>query len=275
MTWLDKLEKRLRPFAVPNLTIYLIAGQTIVYVLALSRPGIRDAVALIPARVLAGEAWRVVTFLFYPPITNALFAFFAWYLLYLMGDALEHQWGTARYNIFLLIGYLATVAASFLTPNAQQTNFYLLESIFLAFAYLFPDFQILLFFILPVKVKWLALLAWIQFFLTFAFGGWTARMAILAAVLNFLLFFGRDLWLKMRAGRLRMERQAQRIKHENQPIHRCVVCGVTDTSDPGMDFRYCSRCADSPCYCRDHIRDHTHRTATGGERSGRPPDEPS
>ncbi len=260
MTWLDKLEKRLRPFAVPHLTVVLIAGQTIVWALSLSKPEIRGVIALVPARVFEGEVWRLVTFLFYPPITNAIFAFFAWYLLYLMGDALEHQWGATRYNIFLLIGYLATVAASLLTPGAAQTNFYLLESIFLAFAYRFPDFQILLFFILPVKVKWLALIAWIQFFISFALGGWTTRLAILAAVLNFLLFFGRDIWMAMRAGRRRMARQAQRIKEEHEPVHRCVVCGVTDKSDPGMDFRYCSRCADSPCYCAEHIRNHDHRT---------------
>ncbi len=259
MTWLDKLEKRLRPFAVPNLTVALIVGQAIVWVLSQTKPEILGAIVLIPDRVFAGEVWRLVTFLFYPPITNAIFAFFAWYLFYLMGSALEGEWGVTRYNIFLAIGYLATLAASLLTPHAEQTNFYLLESVFLAFAYLFPNFELMLFFLLPVKVKWLALLAWIQFLFGFAFGGWTGRLAILAAVLNFFLFFGRDLVMRIRAGRHRMERQARQLQQQNEPVHRCVVCGITDQSDPGMDFRYCSRCADSPCYCVEHIRDHPHR----------------
>ena len=86
--------------------------------------------------------------------------------------------------------------------------------------------------------------------------GLALGLAILAAVLNFLLFFGRDIWTAMRAGRRRMERQARRIQQENEPVHRCVVCGVTDKSNPEMDFRYCSRCVDSPCYCAEHIRDH-------------------
>lgn len=261
MSWLDKAERWVRPFAVPNVTVYLIVGQTIVWALALSKPEILDAVALVPARVLQGEVWRLVTFIFDPPVTNAIFAFFAWYLFYLMGDALEHQWGVARYNLFLLIAYLATLLASFLTPQAMSTNAYIGGSVFLAFAYLFPDFQILLFFILPVKVKWLALITWIGYFLRFAFGPtWTDRFLVLAAVLNFLLFFGRDIFMTMRAGRYRMKRQVQQIKQQGQPVHCCVVCGVTDKSSPDMDFRYCSKCADSPCYCRDHIRDHEHRT---------------
>lgn len=272
MIWLDKLEKRLRPFAVPHLTVALIAGQTIVWALSLTRPEILGAIVLIPERVFAGEVWRLVTFLFYPPITNAFFAFFAWYIFYLMGSALEHEWGITRYNIFLLIGYLATlvaaVAASLLTPlPTEATNLYLLESVFLAFGYLFPNFELLLMFILPVKVKWLALLAWLSLIWEFSqgvllglqIGYWTVSLLVLAAVLNFFLFFGRDLLLKLRAGRHRVARRAQQVQQQDEPVHRCVVCGVTDKSDPGMDFRYCSRCADSPCYCAAHIRDHPHR----------------
>ncbi len=259
MTWLDQLEKRLRPFAVPNLTVALIVGQTIVWALALTKPEILGAIVLVPDLVFAGEVWRLITFVFYPPADSAIFAFFAWYLFYLMGSALEGEWGVTRYNIFLAIGYLATVAVSLLTPHAAQTNFYLLESVFLAFAYLYPNFELLLFFLLPVKVKWLALLAWIQFFLAFTFGAWSTRLAISAAVLNLLLFFGRDLVMRIRAGRHRMERQARQLRQESEPVHRCVVCGVTDKSDPGMDFRYCSRCSDSPCYCGEHIRNHPHR----------------
>lgn len=260
MSWLDRAEHWFRPFAIPGVTVYLIAGQSICFAIGLSKPGIYPAIALIPERVFAGEVWRLVTFLLYPPTQNALFAFFAWYLFYLMGDSLEHQWGAARYNIFLLIAYVATLLASLLTPSFPSTNVYIGGSVFLAFAHLFPDFQILLFFILPVKVRWLALITWILYFIRFALGPWTERFLVLAAVSNFLLFFGRGIILRIRSGRRRMARQAQQIKQENEPVHRCVICGVTDKSDPGMDFRYCSRCADSPCYCQDHIRAHEHRT---------------
>ena len=98
----------------------------------------------------------MLTFVGEPPTTNLLFAFFFWYLFYLMGTVLESTWGAFRYNVYLLVGWAATVAVAFLQPNAPASISFLQASVFLAFAYLYPDFQILLFFILPVKVKWLA-----------------------------------------------------------------------------------------------------------------------
>jgi len=261
VSWLDKLEKRWRPFTIPNLTVILIFGQFLVYALARSKPEILERIVLVPALVMQGEVWRLLTFVFHPPLTNAIFIFFAWYLFYLMGDALENQWGATRYNVFLWIAYLATVAVSFLAPYQVISNGYLGGSVFLAFAYLFPDFQIYLFFILPVKVKWLALLTWIGYFLGFAFGGWSDRLLIMAAVANFLLFFGRDVYHTMRSRKRRMEREMRQIRQEHEPVHRCEICGKTDKSHPGTDFRYCSKCVDTPCYCEDHIRDHEHRTA--------------
>jgi hypothetical protein len=266
MRWLDKLEKRFRPFAVSGVTVYLIVGQTIVWAASLGNEKVRENVLLIPARVFDGEIWRLVTFIFDPPLTNPIFALFAWYLFYLMGDALETQWGVARYNLFLLIAYLATLAAAFLGhPEAAMTNAYIGGSVFLAFAHLFPDFQIYLFFILPVRIKWLALITWIVYAFRFTMGTWTERWLVLAATGNFLLFFGRDIYLTMRSRRRRMEREVLDAVAQHRTVHQCVVCGVTEQDDPAMEFRYCSKCDDSPCYCGDHIRDHQHRTAAAAE----------
>src|SRR5262249_48935520 len=151
-----------------------------------------EPLQLIPERVLDGEAWRLASFLVVPPFTNLFFAFFFWYFLYLMGTALEHHWGTFRFNVSLVIGYLAPVGSAFAVPALPATNGFLYGSLFLAFAYLYPDYEILLFFILPVKVKWLALLTWIGYGLGLVFGDWLTRALILAAISNFLLFFGRD-----------------------------------------------------------------------------------
>ena len=113
-------------------------------------------IALVPTKVLHGEVWRLVTFLCEPPTNNLVFAFFFWYLFFLMGTALESTWGVFRYNVYLLVGWAATVAVSFIQPEAPASAGFLQGSVFLAFAYLYPNFQLLLFFILPVKVKWLA-----------------------------------------------------------------------------------------------------------------------
>jgi hypothetical protein len=171
---------------------------------------------------------------------------------------LENHWGTFRYNIFLLIGYAATIGVSFITPDFPLTNEFMSGSVFLAFAFLYPDFILYLFFILPVKVKWLALATWIFYFLGFVFGGWTTRFTILASVANFLLFFGRDIIVKIKSGRRRMTTQAQRWAAQNKPLHCCTVCGKTDRSDIKAEFRYCSQCRPVQGYCMDHISDHKH-----------------
>ena len=181
MSLLDKIERRFRRFALPHLTIGLILCQVVVYAMSqgqmLKAGGgdpqgqtVLDRIALVPDKVLEGQVWRLLTFVCEPPVTNVVFALFFWYLFYLMGEALELNWGPFRYNVYLLIGYLATVAVSFLTPQAPASIGFLEGSVFLAFAALFPDFVIHLFFLLPVKIKWLALLAWIGYFFALVFG---------------------------------------------------------------------------------------------------------
>ena len=113
MNLLENLERKLRRYAVHNVTLYLILGQVLFFVFALSGRFILQRVVLIPDLVMAGEWWRLITFLFIPPVTNPIFAFFAWYMFYLMGSALEDHWGAFRYNFFLLVGYVVTVAVSF------------------------------------------------------------------------------------------------------------------------------------------------------------------
>lgn len=243
---------------MPNVTLYIIAGQIIFYLFLVTKKLDSEVILLIAGRVLEGQVWRLFTFALVPPEWNPIFAFFAWYLFYLMGSALEHQWGAFRYNIFLLIAYLATVGVSFITPDMPMTNAYIGGSVFLAFAFLYPDFTIYLFFLLPVKVKWLALVTWIFYFISFVFGGWTTRLTVLASAANFLLFFGRDIILKLKSGRRRMTLQAQRLVQENKPFHRCTICGKTDKSHPDAEFRYCGQCRPTVCYCKDHILDHEH-----------------
>ncbi|MBD3306437.1 hypothetical protein GF339_08565 [candidate division KSB3 bacterium] len=265
MTLLDKLEKRFRGYGIPNLTLHLVIGQSLAYVLTMSGQFNLNVILLVPARVLEGEVWRLVTFLIVPPRTHPIFIFFALYLFYLMGTSLENYWGTFRYNIFLLIGYLATLGVSFLHPAYPASNVFLGGSIFLAFATLNPNFELALFFILPVKIKWLALITWIGYFLQLVFGGWPTRLLILASICNYLIFFGRDIALRMRAHRWRMERKAHEFARQNAPIHRCRICGITDKDDPDMTFRYCTKCDGTPCYCQNHIYNHEHITSTSND----------
>jgi membrane associated rhomboid family serine protease len=273
MSPLDKLEGWFGRFAIPHLTLMLVGGQVLVYLVMYAAAGsgeegpseIRDHLALVPEKVLEGEWWRLFTFAVTPAFgANVVWAFFGWYFFWMMGSALEAEWGTFRYNVFLLIGYLATVAVAFALPaqsHVATSSVFWLGSVFLAFAYLYPDYVIRLFFILPIPVKWLALMTWLGYGMTAFFavraGQWNLLLVILAAVLNFLLFFGRDLLWRVGV-RARRREPLPPVKDDRRPQHLCRVCGITDRSHPMMDFRYCSKCEGDCCYCAEHLKTHEH-----------------
>jgi hypothetical protein len=277
MSPLARLDRKFGRYAVPNLTIFLIAGQVLAYI-ANSIPAdgpratVLENIRLMPDKVMQGEWWRLLTFLFDPPVTNIFFAFFFWYLFYLMGTTLESVWGNFRYNVYLAIGYFASIALAiffwftFRVPGQTASNAFLYGSVFLAFARLYPDFELLLFFILPVKIKWLALLTWIGYAWTFMTGDWLARLMVVAAVLNYLLFFGRDIWQNARHGHRRMQHRAKTIQKPSRIVHQCHVCGLNREQAPQKQFRYCSQCDGEYCYCPEHLANHEH--VRKGEESG-------
>ncbi|MFN5561307.1 MAG: hypothetical protein ACK5CF_11190 [Opitutaceae bacterium] len=200
MSWLHRLERWLGPVALPHLTLYLVVAQAFVYLTALL--GLLDPsrVMLVPAAVMAGEWWRLLTFVADPPAAHWLFLAFALYFLYLSGSALEEQWGTVRYNLFLLVGYLLVVGTAFVTPYAPASNLFIGGSIFLAFAQLNPTFTMYVFLVLPIQIRWLALIAWLGYGWSFATGDLATRLSIAAALANYFLFMGHDLWLSLRQG---------------------------------------------------------------------------
>lgn len=268
MPFLDKLERAFGRFAIPNLTLYIIIGQ--VFFVLTSMFGLVNPayLPLIPQLVLAGQWWRLITFVLVPPAVGGgtfglVFLVFAWWVFYFMGSAMEGYWGAFRYNLFLFAGYLLTAGLAFLVPGWIVSNAFLAGSVFLAFAYLNPDFELVLFFILPVKIKWLALFTWVLYLFEFIKGGWGERLQIVAAVGNFFLFFGGDLWQGAGLRRRQMAEKAVRAARSGQAPeirHRCRICGKTDRTHPQLDFRYCSKCAGDQCYCPEHIYNHEHVT---------------
>jgi hypothetical protein len=259
MRFIDRLEKKLGRYAPVNLTVYLIAGQSLFYVLFMMGKVDPSQLWLSAGSLLQGEWWRLLLFPLYPPNCGLLCALFGWYLFYLMGSALEEHWGAFRYDLFLLTGFLLTVSVSFLVPAYPMSTAFLGGSVFLAFAFLFPDFQLLLFFILPVRIKWLALITWLGYGYLILVGGWASRLLVLASIGNFLLFFARDILVNLKYGKRQMTKKVLSATRSNeQPFHRCTVCGITDKTHPDMDFRYCPQCEGQYGYCRDHIFNHEH-----------------
>lgn len=254
MRWLDILERRFGRVAIPNLIFWIVIGQVLFYGLGIFTTFPVDALTLQPGKVLQGEVWRLATFLFVPEIrVISIWVIFVWYLLFIYGSALESSWGEFRFNLFILIGVIGTSAAALIgylaAPFAGEVPiWYLMSSIFLAFAALNPNFELLLFFILPIKVKWLAWLVWAIFALHFLSGPLPIKLLVLAAVLNLALFFGKDLLNSVKASQRRKAHERKREALAEEPFHRCSVCGITDKDDPGMDFVY----EDGKGYCREH-----------------------
>ncbi len=266
MSFTKRLRSRLQRWAIPNPTSYIIAGQALFYLLGQmgnDQVGRFDLtkILLLPDKILAGEVWRLVTFAFVPPNASLIWAVFGWIIFYFFGTTLENYWGTARYNAFLLIGILANIAAAFVAWSlgafAIADNAFLYGTVFLAFARLFPNFVINLFFILPIQIKWLALLAWIGYGYAFAVSDWMGRLLIVASIFNYLVFFGREHVREFKQGQ-RKRAFVTKIEKTAKSLHTCRVCGVNSETSPKTSFRYCSKCSGQCCYCPEHIQNHEH-----------------
>jgi membrane associated rhomboid family serine protease len=203
MRWLDSLERRFHFIAIPQFPLFIATANGLIYLMAQFQPDFVGRLLLDPGMVRAGEWWRVLTFLFVPPMDmNPIFLVFWLLLIYQFAQTLEHAWGEFRFFVFYLVGAAATVAGALLVSHEPVGNSLLYITLFLAFATLFPDFELLLFFIIPVKVKYMAWFFWFLLALWFLAGSFSTRVAIGSALLNYALFFGGDL---SRAARLKWE----------------------------------------------------------------------
>ena len=190
--WINKLERKFPKLAINNLMLILVGAMAIVFImdLALSpQMGVSLASRLYFNRdaIFSGEVWRVITFLFLPPESSLIFVAFALYLYYVLGNTLEREWGSFGFTLFYLLGAIGAIISGMITGYA--TNYYLNMSLFLAFAILNPDFELYLFFIIPIKMKWLALLDGVLLGMSFVGSNWAGRIALLAALVNLLVFF--------------------------------------------------------------------------------------
>src|SRR5713226_1799983 len=150
-----------------------------------AQPVFVERLILDPAAIRAGQWWRAVTFLFVPPPMNPFFLVFWLLLIYQFAQALENAWGEFRFFVFYLIGAAATVLAALLVLHEPLGNVSLNTSLFLAFATLYPDVELLIFFILPIKVKYLAWFVWVTIALSFVLGSFATRVALGAALANY------------------------------------------------------------------------------------------
>jgi hypothetical protein len=188
---LDRLSYKLRRFGIPGLMKYIVISMGAVFILDLIYGGgLSSYIMFDKAAILHGQVWRLISFIFLPINSSPLFIIFTLYFYWLIGEALEHEWGVTKFNLFYLIGILGTIAAGMVTGYA--TNYFLNLSLFFAFAILFPNYEISLFFIIRVKVKWLAYLDAAYFLYMLIVSSWPGRISLLVSLANIALFFGQD-----------------------------------------------------------------------------------
>ncbi|MEF9941347.1 MAG: hypothetical protein RSA90_05160 [Lachnospiraceae bacterium] len=287
MNWITKLERKFGRYAIPNLMYYIIVMYGVGVVLNLLMPTFYSQYLCLNAEaILHGQIWRMVTFLMQPPSSSLLFMIFALYLYYMIGKHLEAAWGAFRFNLYFFSGVLFHIIAALLTYlftgiSLPLGTAYINLSLFFAFAALYADVEFLLFFVIPVKVKYLA---WFDA----AFFGYTILQAFLPAyggsvyglmykanalaafvsILNFLIFYFSSAKFKpyspkqiKRKKKFQREVQKSRTTGStgNGPKHRCAVCGRTELDDPNLEFRFCSKCKGNYEYCQDHLFTHEHR----------------
>ncbi|OGO81171.1 MAG: hypothetical protein A2Y21_04265 [Clostridiales bacterium GWC2_40_7] len=259
MNWLDKLEKRYRRFGIRGLMKYIIGLNAIVFFMIRVEPSFEYTLALIPDYVMRGEVWRLVTYLFIPPATSVFFIIFVLYFYYMIGTSLEQEWGTFKFNVYYLIGMIGTTAAVFITGGIA-TAVYLNLSLFLAFAYIFPNFQILLFFFFPIKVKYLGYLNAAFIIYSILTEKLPGKVAAIVSILNFLLFFGKDLFINLKRGRKNFKRRKGYVVQfpKDRTVHKCQICGRSERDDKDLEFRYCVDCEGDHEYCMDHLHSHGH-----------------
>ena len=280
---------------IPELMKYIAIGNVFVFVADMLTNGMATLfLSFYPELILKGQIWRIVTFIFVPMNTGAssvfgqtlLFALTTFFY-YWIGSALERQWGTTRFTVFYGLGVIFNILVGFviylylpITSNmlggyyfSTANMYYVNMSMFFSFATLYPDMQVLLYGIIPLKVKWLA---WLDVvFFVWEIGSnllnrqWIMALVPIIAILNYLFFFWEDLMDMLNRNRVRMQRRtspqtinfkkAQKdLQQKRGYLHKCSVCGVTDQDDPNMEFRYCSKCNGYYCYCANHINNHTH-----------------
>ena len=200
---LSRAEKKMGKYAVKNLMLYIVGTMLLVYVtdilLYASNVGFSLSEALMFNRqaVFSGEVWRLVTFVFIPPDTSIFFILLSLYFSYMIGTSLEAQWGVFKFNVYYLWGMLCTVIAGMITGYA--TGSYIHLTLFFAFAVIYPDYKVMLFFVIPVKVKYLAMVSGALCVASLILSPLYDKIALIAAMGNFLLFFTGDMIRNVRA----------------------------------------------------------------------------
>lgn len=282
---MSNFEKKFGKYAIRNLSLILILCYAVGYLISVINSNFLGYLTLDPYAILHGQIWRLFTWIVVPPSSLDIFTILMLLFYYSIGTSLERTWGTYRYNVYLLSGMLFTILGSFLWMGLEYllaegtvspayaavyfrsfsgmfSTYYVNMSIFLAYAATFPNMQVLLMMIIPVKVKWMGIIYGVMLAYEFIFSGsMLMRIAIGSSLLNFVIFFftSRN-HIHMSPKQMKRRAEFKQDMKRNAPItkHKCAICGQTDQDDENLEFRFCSKCNGNYEYCQNHLFTHTH-----------------
>lgn len=281
MNFLNKMERKYGRYAIHNLTKYMIGCYAIGYILLYIEQAFGanffQYLLLSPYHIMHGQIWRIVSWILIPPSSsNIIFVLIMLSFYYYLGTALERTWGAFRYNVYILGGMLCTVIGAFILyfisgPNEMFSlingmsfsTYYINLSIFLAFAMNYPDMEVLFMMIIPIKIKYLALLDVAYLLYDLIRGGCGTRTVIVASLLNFIIYFlmTRN-YRRISPQEIHRKQQFKKAVHPQMTPggtrHKCAVCGRTEKDGEHLEFRYCSKCNGNYEYCQDHLFTHQH-----------------
>lgn len=263
---------------VPHLMRYIVACNAVIYILSLfDRSGLLlNTLAMDPASVLHGQIWRVVTYVLIPT-GGGVWLLVSLFFYYWLGETLENMWGATRFTVYYVSGMLLTAIAAIIAYFIDGISWplygasYVNTALFMAYALTYPDAMVRLYFIIPIKMKWLAVVEAVLYAINivrYAVAGlWGLALLPIVALLNLFVFFSPEFYRRADTVRAHNRKEAvefrKAVKEQKKNRgynHKCEICGRTDTDFPDLQFRYCSKCSGYHCFCQDHIFNHTHHT---------------
>ena len=295
------MERKFGRYAIKNLSLVIICAYVLGFILQAVAQNALGLLTLNPYLILHGQVWRLISWLLVPPYTFDIFTIINLFFFFSVGQVLERMWGAFTYNLYIFTGLIFIVAGSFILYfvgartgllrasfygaegfsyilSMYVSTYYINITVLLAFAIAIPDMEIRLWFFIPLKMKWLAVLEGALLLFDFVRMSGIGRCVMIISLLNFLLLLAGSLIKNGKnTGRKRVFFTAARGNRDNFTVyragasadaykkvsnapsrHKCCICGQTENDAPALIFRYCSKCMGNYEYCENHLYTHEH-----------------
>ena len=316
MNILSKMERKFGKYAIRNLPLIMILLEAVGYTLGVVAPNVLNYVCFNPIAICSGQVWRLITWVLVPPSSLSIFTVITLFFYYWIARMLASTWGDFYFNIYVLGGIVitdigmmiaypilnsmttASSAMSIMLMPMYVNLYYIQTSILLAFAFTYPNAQVLLYFFIPIKMSWLGIFEGIMLAYDFIrVNMLTPRLVILLAILNLVLYFlmtkdlrrfhpkefarranyrkatgqggsffdrfnaaggGRNQGMRSSGGGQNPGPKSYTKIYPNGARHKCTICGRTELDGDRLEFRFCSKCEGDHEYCQDHLFTHQH-----------------